>query len=72
MALTVDAMAERYGKLPTEVLRDASTVDLIVFDVALSYKNYQQRKANGQMPTDAFDQEQLQQAMDRVRNKDAN
>ena len=72
MALTVDAMAERYGKLPTEVLRDASTVDLIVFDVTLSYRNHQQRKARGENTTDAYRQEELQQAMDRVRNRDAN
>ena len=31
MAITVDAMAERYGKLPSEVLRDASTVDFLAF-----------------------------------------
>lgn len=69
MALTVDAMAERYNKLPTEILKHATTVDLIVFDVALSYRNYQQRKANGDYTTDAYSQEDLQQAMDRVRNK---
>lgn len=69
MALTIDAMAERYGKLPTEVLRDASTVDLIVFDVALSYKNYQQRKANsdGKPVAPQMSMEQMQEAWERVK-----
>ena len=66
MALTVDAMAERYGKLPTEVLKDASTVDLIVFDVALSYRNHQQKKANGGNTTDAYSQEELEVLVEKL------
>ena len=69
MALTVDAMAERYGRLPTEVLANASTVDLIVFDVALSYRNHQHKKANGQVDTADYKQEDLQARMDRVRGR---
>jgi len=72
MALAVDAMAERYGKLPTEVLRNASTVDLIIFDVALSYRNHQQRKARGEVDHTSYSQEDLRQAMDRVRSKNEN
>ena len=69
MALTVDAMAERYGKLPTEILRDASTVDLIIFDVALSYKNHQQRKQQNGGKTEAQDisLEEMQKAWERVK-----
>jgi hypothetical protein len=69
MSLTVDAMAQRYGKLPTEVLRDASTVDLIVFDVAVSYKNHQEKKSKGVVDTQDYSQEDLAERMDRVRNK---
>lgn len=69
MALTVDAMAERYGKLPTEILKDASTVDLIVFDVAVSYRNYQHKKQQngGKAPVQDYSQEELQAAMERVK-----
>jgi len=67
MVLTVDALAERYGKLPTEVLKDASTIDLVVFDVALSYRNYQQKKAKGQVDTTDYSQEDLEARMERVR-----
>tara|TARA_R110000803_G_scaffold135387_2_gene202395 strand:+ start:578 stop:796 length:219 start_codon:yes stop_codon:yes gene_type:complete len=70
MAITVDAMAERYGKLPSEVLRDASTVDLIVFDVAVSYRNHHQNKAKGVADTNDYSQTDLEERFDRVRKKD--
>jgi|TARA_R110002073_G_scaffold40387_2_gene114460 hypothetical protein len=69
MAITVDAMAERYGKLPSEVLRDASTVDLIVFDVAVSYRNHKEKQSKGQVDTNDYSQEDLEERMGRVRKK---
>lgn len=44
----LDQMAERYGKLPSEVLTTATTFDLFVFDASVSYKNLLQRRANGE------------------------
>lgn len=43
-------MAERYGLLPSEVLARATTHDIYVYDVALSYqehvrKQYKQKNA---------------------------
>lgn len=70
MAITVDAMAERYGKLPSEVLRDASTVDLIVFDVAVSYRNHKEKQSKGQIDTNDYSQTDLEERMGRVRKKD--
>lgn len=46
MILTADALAERYGLLPSEVLSRASTLDLYVMDAAITYRDYQQKKAN--------------------------
>jgi len=69
MAITVDAMAERYGKLPSEVLRDASTVDLIVFDVAVSYRNHKEKQSKGQIDTNDYSQKDLEERMGRVRKK---
>jgi hypothetical protein len=70
MAITVDAMAERYGKLPSEVLRDASTVDLIVFDVAVSYRNHKEKQSKGQIDTNDYSQTDLEERFDRVRKND--
>lgn len=44
MIVAVDAMAKRYGKLPSEILASASTLDLVVLDAALTYENYLQEK----------------------------
>jgi hypothetical protein len=70
MAITVDAMAERYGKLPSEVLRDASTVDLIVFDVAVSYRNHKEKQSKGQIDANDYSQTDLEERFDRVRKND--
>jgi hypothetical protein len=44
----IDQMAERYGILPSVLLRDATTIDLFVFDTAVSYANLQQRRSAGE------------------------
>jgi hypothetical protein len=36
----LDALGERYGMLPSQVLEQGNTLDLWVFDVAVSYKNH--------------------------------
>lgn len=41
-----DVLGQRYGKLPSEVLRTADSFDLMVFDVAVSYEEYRNKKHN--------------------------
>jgi hypothetical protein len=50
MIMTLDNLAHRYGRLPSEVIASASTFDLYVMDAALSYRDHQQRKADGRAP----------------------
>jgi hypothetical protein len=50
VAVTLDQLAQRYGRLPSEVLQTATTFDLEILDIARSYEKYQQNKANGVMP----------------------
>lgn len=38
-------MAERYSTLPTHILRDATTLDMVVFDVAMTYRHHQRLQA---------------------------
>lgn len=40
----LDSLAERYKMLPSQVLESASTLDLYVFDVAVSYRILQQQR----------------------------
>lgn len=66
----VDAMAERYGMLPSEVLTKGNTMDLLVFDATASYRRMLQDRANngGKVKTEDFDQEELKQIMENRRN----
>ena len=59
-AVLLDSMAERYSMLPSEVLERATTQDLHIFDVALTYKEYMQKKQTGnQEPTAIPDSDEL-------------
>lgn len=48
--ILLDQMAERYGSLPSKILTEASTIDLFVYDTAVSYKQMMERRANGERP----------------------
>ena len=45
--MLIDTMAERYGLLPSEVVKRANTFDVFVADTAIGYRNYLTDKANG-------------------------
>lgn len=44
MIMAVDTMASRYGMLPSRVMQDANTFDLVIMDAALGYQNYLRNK----------------------------
>lgn len=46
----LDQMGERYGQLPSKILNEASTIDLFVYDTAVSFRQMLERKANGEKP----------------------
>ena len=47
MVMLIDTLGERYGKLPSEVIRQATTFDVFVADTAIAYRNAQMEKAYG-------------------------
>jgi hypothetical protein len=47
MIMLIDTLGERYGKLPSEVIRQATTFDIFVADTAIAYRNAQMEKAYG-------------------------
>ncbi len=55
MIMLIDTLGERYGKLPSEIIRQANTLDVFIADTAIGYRNAQQEKAmnNGQTPFDS-------------------
>ena len=63
-------MAQRYGKLPTEMLRQADSFDLMVFDVAVTYEQYISNKEKKQVDQKMYSQEDLQAKMDNARKNE--
>jgi len=67
----LDAIAKRYGVLPSYLVKHGDTLDLTVMDVAVSFERHQQNKQQGKASSD-YDQEDLQRAMANVRGLDEN
>ena len=62
-------MAQRYSVLPSNLLKNADSFDLMVYDVAVTYQKIQEDKANKRVSPDLYKQEDLQAIMDKVKNK---
>lgn len=45
MVLLLDQMAKRYGLLPSEAMLRASTFDMVVMDIAMTFEYHQQQKS---------------------------
>lgn len=70
----LDAIASRYHLLPSQVLKEADTLDFTVMDVTLSYERYQtereEAKSNGAAPPiPNIPVNTLQQMIERVRGQ---
>lgn len=64
MIMLIDTLGERYGVLPSEVIRRANTFDVFVADTAIGFRNMQQDRAmNAGKPVDpsSYKQEDLLQ-----------
>jgi hypothetical protein len=68
MIITLDNLGERYGRLPSEVLAQGSTLDIYIMDAALSYRDYQQKKADGKY-SEVHTTNELQEIMAKARKK---
>lgn len=62
-------MAQRYSVLPSNLLKNADSFDIMVYDVAVTYQRIQEDKANKRVSPDLYKQEDLQAIMDKVKNK---
>lgn len=70
MALMLDNLGERYGKLPSEVLETATTFDLQMFDIAVKHRNKEMRKASGDYNiNEEYTQQELQTIMEQTRGR---
>ena len=46
MILTIDNMGKRYGMLPSEVMHKATTFDLVILDVSMTFERDANRDPN--------------------------
>lgn len=72
MILTLHNLAETYKMLPSEALTKATTFDLYVLDCHLKHIRHMEAQANGTevpKPVKKLTQEEMQQMLDRVKNR---
>jgi len=74
--LTIDFLAKRYGKLPSEVMSQGTTFDLYVSDTAVKYQNWLYEKEQGnntntmrQSKDHGLSQQQMKAMIERTRSK---
>jgi len=48
LILLIDAMAERYGVLPSKILTEADTFDLMIMDCALTYRHIKEKESRNE------------------------
>jgi hypothetical protein len=68
--INIGMIAKQYGQLPSTVRELGTTYDLMIYDVMMSWEQYQQEKAEGKTQTPNLSQEQMMAMMEKVKNKD--
>lgn len=74
--LTVDFVAQRYGVLPSVLLKSGSSLDFKIADLAVRYQQWSNEAANRKSqglppPIPKKSTKELQAMLEAVRNKDA-
>lgn len=66
--ILLDAIAHRYGVLPSMVLNNGDTLDLLTMDVALRNEKREHNKRHNIVDQSDYDTEELMERMNKVRN----
>lgn len=76
MIMTLDFVAQRYGVLPSHLLTNGSSVDVMVADIAQSYQIEKQAEANAKArgenytkPVTPPTQDEMLAMLERAKNK---
>lgn len=75
MIYMIDSLAKRYGMLPSNIMKSASTFDLFIMDAAINIEGYLQEQAEknskgGRQLSSQYDIKDLKQMLDGVKNND--
>lgn len=68
----MDSLADRYGKLPSEIIEQASTFDLYVLNAGVEWRNKQQAiaQAGSNLPTPHLSLDEMKQMIESVKGVD--
>ncbi len=71
LILTIDGLGKRYGMLPSQVLRESSTFDLYIMDMAMTFENYHHKKAmnNGREPAVEYTEQELLEMVNKAKGQ---
>lgn len=67
--INIGMIAKQYGQLPSTVRELGTTYDLMIYDVMMSWEQYQQEKASGKNPVPQLTQEEMMAAIERVKKE---
>lgn len=65
----LDAIAKRYGVLPSYLILEGDTFDLMVMDVAMGYEMIQHDKKNNKVNPRSYNEEDLMERLNKVRGQ---
>jgi len=68
--INIGMIAKQYGQLPSQVRESGTIYDLMIYDVMMSWEQYQQEKAEGKNHAPQLSQEQMTAMMEKVKQKD--
>jgi tRNA C32,U32 (ribose-2'-O)-methylase TrmJ len=58
-----------YGQLPSYIQANATTFDIMVYDVMMSWEEHQRNQSEGKAETPKLSQEQMMAMLEKVRKK---
>jgi len=68
--INIGMIAKQYGQLPSTVRESGTIYDLMIYDVMMSWEQYQQEKAEGKTPAPKLSQEQMMAMVEKTKSKD--
>lgn len=67
--INIGMIAKQYGVLPSMVREYGNTYDLMIYDVMMSWEQYQNEQANGKKSTPQLSEETMMAAIERVKKE---
>jgi hypothetical protein len=67
--INIGMIAKQYGVLPSMVREYGNTYDLMIYDVMMSWEQYQQEQASGKKSTPKLSEEAMMAALERVKKE---